>query len=41
MRNEFFPRSFRIPCEGPESDSPYAFKFYNPDKVVAGNGSSR
>jgi len=36
MPNEFFPNVPKIEYEGPQSDNPYAFKFYDPDKVVAG-----
>lgn len=33
---EYFPGIGRIPFEGKESDNPLAFKFYDPEKVVAG-----
>ena len=33
---EFFPGIPKIKYEGPQSDNPFAFKFYNPDEVVAG-----
>ncbi len=36
MSKEFFPNVPKIKYEGPESDNPFAFKFYNPDKKVAG-----
>ncbi len=36
MLNEFFPNVPKIQYEGPESDNPFAFKFYDPDKAVAG-----
>ncbi|MDR1444964.1 MAG: xylose isomerase [Treponema sp.] len=31
---EYFPRIGKIPYEGPGSDNPLAFKFYNPEKKV-------
>ena len=34
--DEFFPEIPKVVYEGPGSDNPYAFKFYDPDKVVAG-----
>jgi xylose isomerase len=33
---EYFPGVGRIPFEGPDSDNPLAFKFYDQDRVVAG-----
>ena len=33
---EYFPGIGKIPFEGPDSDNPLAFKFYDEDKVVAG-----
>jgi xylose isomerase len=33
---EFFPGIDKIPFEGKESDNPLAFKFYDPEKKVAG-----
>ncbi|OEK07503.1 xylose isomerase [Roseivirga misakiensis] len=33
---EFFKGIGAIPYEGKESDNPFAFKFYNPDQVIAG-----
>ena len=33
---EFFPNIPKIKYEGPQSDNPLAFKFYNPDEVIAG-----
>ncbi len=33
---EFFPNIPKIQYEGPQSDNPLAFKFYNPDEVIAG-----
>ena len=36
MKQEFFPNIDKIPYEGRESDNPLAFKWYDPDKVVAG-----
>jgi xylose isomerase len=33
---EYFPGIGKIPFEGPESDNPLAFKFYDENKVVAG-----
>ncbi|MCS7004538.1 MAG: xylose isomerase [Cytophagales bacterium] len=35
-RQEFFPTVKQIQYEGPESDNPLAFKYYNPEQVVAG-----
>ncbi len=34
--NEFFKNIKKIPYEGKGSDNPLAFKYYNPDEVVAG-----
>ena len=33
---EYFPGIDRITYEGPDSDNPLAFKYYDPDRVVAG-----
>ena len=33
---EYFPGIEKIPFEGKESDNPLAFKYYNPDQIVAG-----
>jgi len=33
---EFYPGIGKIPFEGPKTDNPLAFKFYDPEKVVAG-----
>jgi xylose isomerase len=33
---EYFPGIEKIPFEGKESDNPLAFKYYNPEQVVAG-----
>jgi len=33
---EYFPGIGKIPYEGPKSDNPLAFKYYDPDKVIAG-----
>ncbi|MDR3333951.1 MAG: xylose isomerase [Treponema sp.] len=33
---EYFPGIGRIKYEGPESDNPLAFKYYDPEKVVGG-----
>ena len=33
---EYFKNVPKIEFEGPESDNPYAFKYYNPEKEVAG-----
>ena len=32
----YFPNIPVIPYEGPNSTNPLAFKFYNPDQIVAG-----
>ena len=32
--NEFFPRVGVIPYEGPDSDNPLAFKYYDADRKV-------
>lgn len=36
MAKDFFPEIPKIKYEGPESDNPFAFKFYDPDRKVAG-----
>ncbi|MGB5428425.1 MAG: xylose isomerase, partial [Eudoraea sp.] len=33
---EFYKGIGEIPFEGKESDNPLAFKYYNPDQLVAG-----
>ncbi|MCU0449425.1 MAG: xylose isomerase, partial [Bernardetiaceae bacterium] len=33
---EYFPGIAPISYEGPDSDNPLAFKYYNPDQLVAG-----
>ena len=33
---EYFPDVKKVVYEGPKSQNPYAFKFYNPDEVIAG-----
>ena len=33
---EYFPGIGRIPFEGPESDNPLAFKYYDPERKVGG-----
>lgn len=33
---EFFPNVKKIKYEGPKTDNPLAFRFYNPDEVIAG-----
>jgi xylose isomerase len=33
---EFFPSVKKAQYEGPKSTNPFAFKFYNPDEVIAG-----
>ena len=33
---EYFKGINKIPFEGSESDNPFAFKYYNPDQVIAG-----
>lgn len=40
MSTSYFPSIDTIPCEDPESDNPLAFKFYRPDRVVAGKPMS-
>lgn len=34
--HEYFPDVGPIPYEGPDSDNPLAFKYYDPDRVIAG-----
>ncbi len=34
--SEFFKNIGKIPFEGKDSANPLAFKYYNPDEVVAG-----
>ena len=36
MSTGFFPLTTAIPFEGPDSTNPLAFRFYEPDKMVAG-----
>ena len=38
---EYFTGIGDIKFEGKESDNPLAFKFYNPDQVVAGKTGAR
>ena len=33
---EYFKNIPAIKYEGPKSDNPFAFKYYNPDQIVAG-----
>ena len=33
---EYFKNVGKIKYEGKQSDNPFAFKFYNPDEIVAG-----
>ena len=33
---EYFKGINKIPFEGSESDSPFAFKYYNPDQIISG-----
>ena len=33
---EYFKGINKIPFEGSESDNPFAFKYYNPDQIIAG-----
>lgn len=35
-RNEYFPNVGKIEYEGPDSDNPLSFKYYQEDKVIAG-----
>lgn len=35
-QHEYFPNVGKIAFEGPDSDNPLAFRFYQPDRVVAG-----
>ena len=34
--SEYFKGINKIPFEGNESDNPFAFKYYNPDQIIAG-----
>lgn len=36
MTKAFFPDIPRIPYEGPKSDNPLSFRYYNPDEMLAG-----
>lgn len=36
MTAPFFPGIEKIPFQGPESDEPLAFRYYEPDRIVAG-----
>jgi xylose isomerase len=36
LKNEFFKEIGNIKYEGPESDNPLAFRWYNPERVIAG-----
>lgn len=38
--SEFFKNIGKIPFEGKDSANPLAFKYYNPDEVVAGDRKS-
>jgi xylose isomerase len=31
---EYFPGIGKIPYEGPRSDNPLAFKYYDPEKII-------
>ena len=35
-QKEYFPNIKKIKYEGRDSENPLSFKFYDPDKVVAG-----
>ena len=39
--SEFFNNIPKIAYEGKDSKNPLAFKFYNPDEVIAGRTTSR
>ena len=32
----YYPEIPQVKYEGPKSENPLAFKFYNPDEIVAG-----
>ena len=34
--NDFFPSMPKVAYEGPQSDNPLAFRFYNPEETIAG-----
>ena len=36
MTKAFFSDIPRIPYEGPKSDNPLSFRYYNPDEMLAG-----
>lgn len=36
MANSFFPTIGKIPFEGKESDNPMAFRYYDPNRIIAG-----
>ena len=36
MANSFFPNIGKIQFEGKESDNPMAFRYYEPNRVIAG-----
>jgi xylose isomerase len=36
-QKEFFPGIGKIKFEGRESDNPYAFKWYDEDRIISGN----
>ena len=36
MANSFFPNIGKIQFEGKESDNPMAFRYYDPNRVIAG-----
>ena len=40
MDSEYFKGIKKIQYEGPESDNPLSFKFYDPDKIIAGKKMS-
>jgi len=33
---EYYPGIPKVKYEGPQSDNPFAYKFYNPEEIVAG-----
>ncbi|GIS21384.1 MAG: hypothetical protein CM15mP121_2360 [Bacteroidota bacterium] len=41
MSKEYYKGIDKIKFEGPESDNPLAFKYYDPEKVVAGKTNER
>ena len=36
---EYFKGIGKIKYEGKNSDNPFAFKYYDPEKIIAGNGT--